>query len=166
VKHGPPLPLAAYKAYSPFLLAGTWPSAGSPWLPPRGTSSIEPPLANLSAPPPPWTSTPTYRAICCPAGDAATSEHVLPRRLPPCSTGRILRWPLCPNRPQESGLGDLLVALRPRPADHGRRLAGIWPQPPLAMPKGPHCKPVRSFRVLYENQGHFCEESKVPGSCL
>jgi hypothetical protein len=63
VKKGLPLPLVA------------WPSAESPRLPPWGTPGLEPPPASLSAPPPPWTSTPTYRTICCPAGDAVSPER-------------------------------------------------------------------------------------------
>jgi hypothetical protein len=39
------------------------------------------------------------------------------------------RQPLSSPRQEESGQGDPQAASSPRPADPGRRLAGIWPEP-------------------------------------
>jgi hypothetical protein len=136
-------------------------SADASELPPRvspqqiGSSSLSlaPPRTNTVARVvAPAESSPEPSSRCTPPGRAAESRHRPPPR---------------PNRLQESGLGNLPAASRP--AGHGRRLAGIWPEPRRLPPQGPHCKVWNLSRVLYVNRGYFCkrvEISRDPGAKL
>jgi hypothetical protein len=101
-KQGPPLPLAAYKADSPPLLACVGLSSGPPWRPARGAHGLKPPRTKLSALSPPWTSTSTSRTVSCPVGGAASPVQ-RSRRPPMPAAGAPPRRPSpCPNQAQES----------------------------------------------------------------
>jgi hypothetical protein len=82
------------------------------------------------------------------------ARAVEPRRRPPPS----------PNRLQESSLGDLTAAYRPRPADPRRRLAGIWPEPRRPTPKGHIAKPQLIPGRFVQGEGIFMNLQKIQGA--
>jgi hypothetical protein len=61
---------------------------------------------------------------------AASPEHTLPRRSPPCSAGHALRWSICPYQARELSIGDLQAALRPC-SEFSRRVVGRCPRAQL-----------------------------------
>jgi hypothetical protein len=77
-----------------------------------------------------------------------------------------LRWSLCPNRPQESGLGDLQVALHPRPADHGRWLVGIAGRTTAGLPRDDIASTPLFPGAWVWTKGVVVNLEKFPGTSL
>jgi hypothetical protein len=146
-KQRPPLPLAAYKACSPPLLACVRLSSEPPWRPARGAHGLKPPWTKLSASSPPWTSTPTSRTVSCPAGGAASPVQRSRRPLPPAAGAPPRRPSHCPNRGHKPTPRDRHAVSRPTPgrplSPAGWILAGAAP----ATAQGLHCKPPSFCKV-------------------
>jgi hypothetical protein len=157
----PPVHAHNYKASPPFFRSCRCNSAVAPCPPPSRPSSC---IHDR-----PTTSVPTLgpsgacATASCPV-DVETSPEPNSRQPPHgCAIRPPHRPRLCPKKGHKSSQGDPQAVLRPHPAGHDHRFAGIWLDCRRPVPRDPIASPNFFPRVDLQSKGLSVRNLKLPG---